>query len=620
VNAPVAGATYNWYSSSCSGLLGQGLSYSCTNCTSAGTYTYYVSVTTPGCNESSCTAVTVTITTAPTSETWLGAVGGSNNWFNTSNWSAGCLPACNTNVTIPSTANNPDIGISSGTPALPAACSSITINSGATLSFSDNKGELDICGDLIIAGTLTTNSKGTIVFMGTTAQTFSVTGTITNDFYNVVLNNTATLPLLTVKTGPSASNYKDLVVASGGSFSFLNGIVVTEGIRKLIIKNTSPSALSGYSTNGYVYGRVVRYVVSGSAYDFPVGGNPSGATVYPYELMNLNFSSINGGLTNITATYDNPNNTTGTNMTGNGLPLTEQGSQYTTLVDNGGANTGTGTGTIGGIWTVTPDAGSAVYAMTLYGRNFMSASYPAGNYYSVVKRNTYSMCGTVPSWTLDGTILSAGNASNVITAGRTGMSGFSQFAIAKHVNPLPVELITFDAVCFEHSVKLSWATATEMNNNFFTIERSCDGGNNFTALANIPGAGNSTVIKQYSLTDYDFPGGTCYYRLSQTDFNGKKTVFSPIAANCNLNSGFNLVSILPNPADDEMNVLFTIDSNDKVYLYITDMLGQQLFEKNIKPDIGLNKIELDVRDFAAGIYFVKLSNGTKTFMKKIIKK
>ncbi|OFY87613.1 MAG: hypothetical protein A3F72_13535 [Bacteroidetes bacterium RIFCSPLOWO2_12_FULL_35_15] len=575
----------------------------------------------PGCNESTCTPVTVTLTGTPASVTWNGAnTGGLNNWFNNLNWTPNCLPSCGTNVSIPSgTPNSPDIGFSATYGA--AGSKTLTLASGATLSFSDPKAELDVCADFIQNGTVTTNGKGKIVFMGSVTQNFTCSTTGSGDLNEVVLINTATPPLLKIKEAAGGTN-KDMNITSG--FTFQSGIVFTEGIRKLVIKNSSPASLSGGSVSGYVWGRLNRYVISGNAYDFPVGETPVTATApnYPYELLNINFTSITG-LNDLTVKFENPStnaiNTIASSTTSPGLSLNggTEGT-FSPLINCGGTNAGVGVNSMGGVWTVLPNAGTATYDITLYGRNFDNAG--AGpTYWSVLKRSTYTNCATSPSWALDGVYSTNAISGNLVSASRTGMSGFSQFAIARTTVALPIELIAFDVTCTKENAKISWATASEINNNHFTLERSCDDLNSFTTIATIQGAGNSTSLMHYSFTDTDFPGAICYYRLSQTDNDGTTTYFNIIAASCELNSVFNLNNVLPNPTTNELHVLFTNNMNEPVYITITDMLGQEFLNKEILCERGLNSISLDLSTYSEGVYFLKINNGKKSFIKKIVK-
>lgn|GEM_PF-835930 len=94
--------------------------------------------------------------------------------------------------------------------------------------------------------------------------------------------------------------------------------------------------------------------------------------------------------------------------------------------------------------------------------------------------------------------------------------------------PLPIELLSFTANVVHESVRLNWATATETNNDFFTIERSTNL-NDWEVLGFVDGAGTSSRPLHYSFTDYNPMAGVSYYRLKQTDYDGKFEYFGPLA-------------------------------------------------------------------------------------------
>lgn len=101
-------------------------------------------------------------------------------------------------------------------------------------------------------------------------------------------------------------------------------------------------------------------------------------------------------------------------------------------------------------------------------------------------------------------------------------------------NPLPIELLSFSVNAGTESVLVSWETATETNNDFFTIERSTDV-QNWEILGYVDGAGNSNRPLSYSFTDSRPLDGISYYRLKQTDYDGQYEYFGPVAAQFNLN-------------------------------------------------------------------------------------
>ncbi|MFP4288832.1 MAG: hypothetical protein ACLFQS_06215 [Bacteroidales bacterium] len=95
-------------------------------------------------------------------------------------------------------------------------------------------------------------------------------------------------------------------------------------------------------------------------------------------------------------------------------------------------------------------------------------------------------------------------------------------------SPLPIELLYFKAKAVSGQVYLEWGTATEINNDYFTIERSMDG-INWEVITFETGAGNSNHTRHYSFTDQFPVDGISYYRLKQTDYDGKFEYFQPAA-------------------------------------------------------------------------------------------
>ena len=95
-------------------------------------------------------------------------------------------------------------------------------------------------------------------------------------------------------------------------------------------------------------------------------------------------------------------------------------------------------------------------------------------------------------------------------------------------NPLPIELISFGGENIGSSNLLEWSTASEINNDYFLLERSEDG-YNWEKVTRVNGAGNSTQILNYRFNDYRYTNVLNYYRLSQVDFDGRSETFNVIA-------------------------------------------------------------------------------------------
>ncbi|MBK5285602.1 MAG: hypothetical protein JJE25_09365, partial [Bacteroidia bacterium] len=111
--------------------------------------------------------------------------------------------------------------------------------------------------------------------------------------------------------------------------------------------------------------------------------------------------------------------------------------------------------------------------------------------------------------------------------------------------PLPVELISFNASANENQVSLNWQTASEINNNYFTLEKSQDG-TNYQSIRTVKGAGNTNVAQSYFYMDNsNSQSPICYYRLKQTDFDGTtKEIGLKVVR---IKSSSDAVSVYPNP-------------------------------------------------------------------------
>ena len=124
-----------------------------------------------------------------------------------------------------------------------------------------------------------------------------------------------------------------------------------------------------------------------------------------------------------------------------------------------------------------------------------------------------------------------------------GGASRGEYMIGNSTGPLPIELLFFKAlVANENQVLCKWSTATEINNDYFTVEKTQDG-INYEFVTNVTGAGNSNTTLNYSIIDPSPYLGISYYRLKQIDFNGQYTYsqLEPI----NLNT-IEIINIYPN--------------------------------------------------------------------------
>lgn len=174
---------------------------------------------------------------------------------------------------------------------------------------------------------------------------------------------------------------------------------------------------------------------------------------------------------------------------------------------------------------------------------------------------------------------------------------------------LPVELIDFSANVENDVVVLQWATASEQNNDFFTVERSRDL-NNWNEIANVEGAGNSTSTITYSLLDSKPLPGISYYRLKQTDYDGKFSYSSAQSVSFDNNEQ---VFVFPNPFDSKITVQGSKEDLESIEIFNT--VGQKIKTIQQSDKNGSNEVVIDTSELEEGTYLLK----TKTRSIRIVK-
>lgn len=164
---------------------------------------------------------------------------------------------------------------------------------------------------------------------------------------------------------------------------------------------------------------------------------------------------------------------------------------------------------------------------------------------------------------------------------------------------LPIEMVSFKAKQENDAVVLSWITATEVNNDYFTVERSIDG-TLFDFVANVKGAGNSNQIQIYSYTDRSNNLGGVYFRIKQTDYDGKysysETVYVPESI-----QKTELVAVYPNPSETNQ-ITINATSPDSYNLTILTLSGQVLQNQD------LTSSQISLPELSKGLYLLQFKN------------
>ena len=184
------------------------------------------------------------------------------------------------------------------------------------------------------------------------------------------------------------------------------------------------------------------------------------------------------------------------------------------------------------------------------------------------------------------------------------------------IDPFPIELLSFTVIQKLSEIVVDWSTAAEINNDFFTIERSIDG-NSWETLTYINGAGNANYVINYSYTDNNPIEGVSYYRLKQTDFDGQYEYFAPVVVNySSFVSGAEIIRVLPSA--QKMEIWFQ-NQDPNAILTVADMQGRILYSRNAPVADFVQQISVNLpRNYSGEVVMVNLRTNDKTDEVKLI--
>ncbi|MFH0866785.1 MAG: T9SS type A sorting domain-containing protein [Bacteroidota bacterium] len=408
---------------------------------------------------------------------------------------------------------------------------------------------------------------------------------------------TAADPLLSVKVG---------IIKTGSYTLFFNNVSQT-WLEHWTVGYSAPS------TVGWISGNLKRRCAIGYRYEFPVGiqNVTDFATDYmkyrQIDIENTTMSATTNFKVNFNQTFV-PDVCSGTLVNAYDFDI-----YYTQLHPQGW-------------WSVDPDVDPTGldYNVYAYIHGFTDIAL-VDNRFGLLKRQDGGT--TCDQWTNGGGSLNALGTSGRIHeysssleigyAQRNDLTSYSEFAIGlTDEDILPIVLLNFNAILnSDNEVEVDWITSSETNNDYFTIERSNDG-IEYTGIANIKGAGTSNTNLQYSYSDQNPFSGTSYYRLKQTDFDGKSETFAPVAVTIKKQEEFTY-TIYPNPASKVLNLVYE-NANENTSFEISDLLGNKICSQTLEKSNQSKKITLNVSDYEKGIYFIKVTSSGIISVKKIV--
>jgi Secretion system C-terminal sorting domain len=427
-----------------------------------------------------------------------------------------------------------------------------------------------VAGNWERTGTFTA-STSTVIFNGTPVQTVTATGS--ENFYNLTINNSG--------AGVQLENFitvSTTLTMQQGNID-LNGNNLNLGISAANIGTLA-------RTVGTIFGAgtIKRWFnTSAIAAGSPAGLFPTGtATDYRPFFISTSAAPTNGGTIKITYT---------------------DATTKTVVSFPDGASTVTVRKDLN--WAVTTANGLA-----------------GGTYNLDVQGTGFGQIGSVTDLrlTLINSIVGVAGINAGTTAdpqiNRTGLSllnlvnAFYVGSVNSAATSLPITLISFTASVVDKQVELNWSTSAEINNNFFTVQRSTEAVI-WESIQQVGGSGNSTTVSSYTAFDQNPFAGKSYYRLMQTDLDGKQT-YSSISS-VNFGNPSSIITIYPNPATANIRIAFSSVGQYEVTLL--NSKGQMMINPVLSKG---DNLVLNVSNIESGIYFLRIDQKTVHEIRKII--
>lgn len=477
--------------------------------------------------------------------------------------------------------------------------------------FTINSGNINFHGNTVRIGGNWVNNVGesafientsTVEFNGSGTQNITTTGG--EEFYGLSLNKTAG-EILNLNSNIEVSN----------TLIFDGGIIQTNA-NTLFVSNSSPSAIINGAiagTDNYVEGRL-NWATDAASYIFPVGHTTHGA-------QGFNIDVTGSG------------NVLGFLETNSSTPI--YANAYCDLETSPAAGTEVGDGNTGtdGIldrvtfnlasplqWNITnPLGGVTNFDLVVYangGQDIAPVVSANGTPVRYLMKNGEPGNAGVTTSTGAPSFSTVGLLACPNQYALTRLTSFSLFTIdgaTKSNTLLPVEMLYFTARGVNNEyIKLEWATATEINNEGFEIEKSTDGVN-FEKIGFIAGAGNYAGKLDYNSDDFEVQTGIVYYyRLKQIDFDGQFEYSKIVSAS--LKNGNNWINIYPVPANDNV----VVESSETIISSkIFDVAGRKIIAETT--NLSENKLSISINHLANGVYYLKIQTASGKQTLKFIK-
>jgi hypothetical protein len=207
-------------------------------------------------------------------------------------------------------------------------------------------------------------------------------------------------------------------------------------------------------------------------------------------------------------------------------------------------------------------------------------------------------------------------ASDTIVAAATHGRGLFISGVFTTLDELPVTYLYINGEGFNNYNEVSWATASEINNNGFWVLRSMDG-ITFKKLGFVKGAGNATEEKQYTYIDDSVDANLYYYKIEQVDYDGHENFSNVIAVANNHSNILSISGAYYDHLNNQISVTLGGDFSGSMFISLFDISGKMVYRKNEIAFKG--RFINEQTELSAGIYIIKIDSEKYSVCAKIVK-
>lgn len=191
------------------------------------------------------------------------------------------------------------------------------------------------------------------------------------------------------------------------------------------------------------------------------------------------------------------------------------------------------------------------------------------------------------------------------------------------IDPLPVNLVSFEVKQAKEHIALEWQTSWEKSNSHFEVQRSKDG-EHFTSIGEVAGQGTSTQLHNYTFADKEGPeqgAAMLYYRLKQVDFDGAFE-YSPVRVLMLPHKAFSITKVGPNPFDQQLNIQINSPASEHLQIRLLNSQGQTVLEESMFMEAGTDEKTIRLNNsgkLEPGLYLVEVRSAKSREIIRLLK-